>query len=120
MVRSLDYAAQSVLLGLAGSRGRPLGMIRPEDQPNLVPWAFAWYNRFVREFVTTYLQHIKPARLLPESQAVRNVLLDLFLLEQALLEIDSELNERHDWVVIPLRGAIRLLGHDPADPELDF
>src|SRR5262249_11137008 len=35
MVRSLDYAARSVLLGLASSRGRSPGVIRPEDRPAL-------------------------------------------------------------------------------------
>jgi hypothetical protein len=28
------------------------------------------------------------------------------------------LTERRDWVEIPLRGAVRLLSHDPADPAL--
>ena len=40
MVRSLDYAVQSVLLGVTDVRGRPPGMIRPEDRPALEPWAF--------------------------------------------------------------------------------
>ncbi len=32
MVRSLDYAVQSVLLGITDERGRPPGVIRPEDR----------------------------------------------------------------------------------------
>jgi predicted trehalose synthase len=37
------------------------------------------------------------------------------LLEKALQEIDTELSDRPDWVVIPMRGAIRLLGLESVD-----
>ena len=44
MIRSLDYAVQSVLLGMTDVRGRPPGMIRPEDRPALEAWAYCWYE----------------------------------------------------------------------------
>ncbi len=37
MVRSLDYVVQSVLLGIADARGRPPGVIRPEDRARSSP-----------------------------------------------------------------------------------
>ena len=55
---------------------------------------------------------------MPRTPTASYGLLELILLEQALLEIDAELAERPDWVVIPLRGAVRLLGQDPANPAL--
>jgi maltose alpha-D-glucosyltransferase / alpha-amylase len=117
MVRSLDYAAQSVLLGVSSRRGRPPGMIRPEDQLALEPWAVAWYQRTAREFVTTYAASFKPTHLLPESAESFRRLLELFLLEKALFEIDVELTDRKDWVIIPLRGAVRLLDHTSIDAK---
>ena len=36
-------------------------------------------------------------------------LLDLFLLEKTLYEIRYELDNRPDWVLIPLRGMLSLL-----------
>jgi len=36
-------------------------------------------------------------------------LLDLFLLEKVLYEVRHELDNRPDWVVIPLRGLLSLL-----------
>jgi maltose alpha-D-glucosyltransferase / alpha-amylase len=118
MVRSLDYAVQSVLLGLTDVRGRPPGMIRPEDRPALEVWAHSWYEHVSREFLSAYLEAIQPAGLLPRSPTASYNLLELLLLEKAFLEIDSELTERPDWVEVPLRGAARLLSHDPADPAL--
>jgi maltose alpha-D-glucosyltransferase/alpha-amylase len=36
-------------------------------------------------------------------------LLDLFLLEKAMYELRYELNDRPDWVAIPLQGILSLL-----------
>jgi maltose alpha-D-glucosyltransferase/alpha-amylase len=118
MIRSLDYAAQSVLLGVTDDRGRPPGMIRDEDRPALEPWAFSWYDHVTREFLSAYYMTVEPAGLLPETDKGLYDFLELLLLEKAFLEIDAELTDRPDWVKIPLRGAIRLLGNDPADPAL--
>jgi maltose alpha-D-glucosyltransferase/alpha-amylase len=120
VVRSLDYAVQSVLLGVTDVRGRPPGMIRPEDRPTLEPWAFAWYDHVAREFFSAYFQTIQPAELLPQTVEACYDLLELYLLEKALLQIDAELTDRPEWVTIPLRGAVRLLGHDPTDPALSL
>ena len=120
MVRSLDYAVQSVLLGVTDVRGRPPGMIRPEDRPALEPWAFSWYDHVSRECLSAYFQAIQPAGLLPQTEEACYDLLELYLLEKALLQIDAELTDRSDWVTIPLRGAVRLLGHDPTDPALSL
>jgi maltose alpha-D-glucosyltransferase / alpha-amylase len=118
MVRSLDYAVQSVLLGVTDARGRPPGVIRPEDRAALEPWAQRWYEHVAREFVAAYIASIEPGDLLPRTTLAIYNLLELFLLEKSLLEIENELSERIDWVEIPLRAAVRLFGHDPADPAL--
>jgi maltose alpha-D-glucosyltransferase / alpha-amylase len=116
MVRSLDYAVQSVLLGMADVRGTPPGMIRPADRPALEPWAFFWFTHVTYEFLSTYLHEIRTSELLPKTDSACQELFELALLEQALLDIDAELTNRPDWVLIPLRAAMRLLGHEQADP----
>ncbi len=112
MVRSLKYVASSALFGLAHAHphGRPPGVIREEDRQVLEPWTVAWATRAAREFVTEYVSHIETAGLLPTTEDGRRTLLDALLLEKALQEIDSDLTYRPEWVVIPLRGALRLLG----------
>ena len=110
MVRSLSYVASSALFGLAHPHGRPPGVIREEDRQVLEPWTLAWANRAAREFVTEYISHIESAGLLPTTEEGRRTLLDSLLLEKALQEIASDLTYRPAWVVIPLRGALRLLG----------
>jgi maltose alpha-D-glucosyltransferase/alpha-amylase len=119
MIRSLDSAVQSVLRGACDGHGQPPpGMIRPEDQPALQPWARFWHESVAREFVSTYIDAIHPAALLPEMEPACFNLLELLLLENVLLEIDAGLSECGDWIVIALQRAVRLLGRDPADPAL--
>jgi maltose alpha-D-glucosyltransferase/alpha-amylase len=118
MVRSLDYAVQSVLLDLTDVRGRPPGMIRPEDRPALEVWAHHWYEHVTREFLSAYFEAVRDAALVPATLATCYSLFEIFLLEESFHEIDAELTDRPDWAEIPLRGAARLLAHDPADPAL--
>ncbi len=118
MVRSFDYAAQSVRLGLVSSRGRSQGMIRDEDQRILARWASAWFNRVAREYVTAYVEAMNHHEVLPDTENGRRTLLELFLLEKALREVENELTERPQWLEIPLRGVLRMIGCDPSAPEL--
>jgi predicted trehalose synthase len=49
------------------------------------------------------------ALFIPGAESQRDALLELFVLEKALYELDYELNNRPDWVRIPLRGISDLL-----------
>ena len=56
------------------------------------------------------LQPMMKQRTVPDFlQQTHRGLLDLFLLEKALYEVRYELQNRPDWVVIPLRGILSLL-----------
>ena len=46
---------------------------------------------------------------LPEDPATVEVVLNTYLLEKAVYEIVYELNNRPNWVRIPLRGLLDLL-----------
>jgi len=105
MLRSFDYAVESVLAGnVAGSR------LRREDIPQARPWGTRW-SRFVsRCFVESYLVTATAGGLLPTDRDEVDVLLDIHLLDKAVYEIAYELNNRPDWVTIPLGGVERVLG----------
>ncbi len=110
MIRSFDYAVQTTLLGLNSRRGRAQGVIRDEDLPALGPWAEAWYHRMAREFATSYLAVISPAGLLPASEASCRSLLELFMLEKAVTEVENELMQQSEKVVVPICGILRMMG----------
>jgi len=100
MLRSFSYAAFS---GLDRFSQR-----RPEVR-NIEPWARLWQNAVSTEFLAGYRQVIQAdAHLLP-SAAEAQSMLDACLLEKALYELQYELNNRPDWVRIPLAGILALL-----------
>ncbi|GIX47317.1 MAG: hypothetical protein KatS3mg131_1528 [Candidatus Tectimicrobiota bacterium] len=101
MLRSFHYAAYGALLEHGG--------IRPEDIPALEPWARFWYLWVSAVFLKKYLEVVAPAALLPANPEHLRLLLDAYLLEKALYELAYELNNRPDWVRIPLHGLLQLL-----------
>ena len=46
---------------------------------------------------------------LPASKEDLKLLLDLYVLQKAIYELTYELNNRPDWVNVPLRGIIEIL-----------
>src|SRR4051812_27714945 len=90
MLRSFAYAASAS----QAQRGRPA----PEG-----------WERAAREaFLDGYLNTVEPT-LLPAGQAATEKLLAIFELEKAVYELRYEINNRPDWVSIPVVGIARLL-----------
>jgi len=105
MLRSFHYAVYGQLTtDMADSQ------VRPVDVPVLEPWAAVWYAWVGAAFLEAYLSAMAQGRLLPDDHAAVAVVLDVHLLEKGLYEIGYELNNRPDWVGIPLRGVLDVLG----------
>jgi predicted trehalose synthase len=71
-------------------------------------WARAWQSWVGAAFLRGYLAAAGAAPFLPEDPVQRASLLNLFLIDKALYELKYELNNRPDWVRIPLRGLAEL------------
>jgi len=59
-------------------------------------------------FLDAYLDTVDPA-LLPSGQSAVDRLLSVFELEKAVYELRYELDNRPDWVGIPVAGIQRLI-----------
>jgi predicted trehalose synthase len=90
MLRSFAYATSAVEI----MRGQ---------QP---PEGFEEHAR--ERFLERYFRHVDPT-LLPAGDAATANLLSIFELEKAIYELRYELNNRPDWVAIPVAGIRRLL-----------
>ena len=104
MLRSFHYAAYTLLFGQVGSAN-----VRPEDLPALEPWARIWNVWICSAFLASYREHAAPGGFLPASPEEFNILLNTYLLDKVLYELGYELNNRPDWVRIPLAGLLQLL-----------
>jgi maltose alpha-D-glucosyltransferase/alpha-amylase len=114
MLRSFHYAAFGTLLN-----PRLGGAVRPEDIARLEPWASAWYATVSAAFVDAYLEGAAGQPFVPRARAEQAALLDLAMLQKVLYELTYELNNRPDWVSIPLRGLLALLSTGMADAAPD-
>jgi maltokinase len=90
MLRSFAYAASASAL----QRGLPA----PEG----------WEERARESFLSGYLEAVDSA-LMPPGEAATRTMLSIFELEKAVYELRYELNNRPDWVSIPVAGIARLL-----------
>jgi trehalose synthase-fused probable maltokinase len=90
MMRSFAYVASAA------------GILRGVTAPA------GWEARARDEFLAGYLERVDPALLPPGQEAVKR-LLAVFELEKAVYELEYELNNRPDWVGIPVAGIVRLL-----------
>lgn len=107
MVRSFQYAAFTALTG--GIRGVP---VTSNSLPLIERWGAFWDTFITAAYLRAYLAEAGNAPFLPTSTEERRILLDAFVLQKAMYELSYELNNRPDWVRIPLRGILSLL--DPA------
>ena len=101
MSRSFHYAACSALFkhALSGS----------EDMNVTKPWIDLWAVYVRGVFIRSYLKTASQSSLIPDDREDLSTLMRVFLLEKAVYEIGYELNNRPDWVIIPLNGIQHIL-----------
>ncbi len=101
MLRSFSYAAYSGLTRFVARR--------PVKFDQLRPWADFWEKWNSAAFLKAYRETAAGAAFLPADTQHLQLLLEAFVLDKALYELFYELNNRPDWVRIPIEGIIQLL-----------
>ncbi|MGM0381968.1 MAG: maltose alpha-D-glucosyltransferase [Thermodesulfobacteriota bacterium] len=104
MLRSFHYAAYAKLF--AQQEG---GLIRSEDFSYLESWVEFWHSWVSALFLKAYLEVAAWGGFLPRTREELQVLIDIYLLEKAIYEVSYELNNRPEWIRIPLQGILRQL-----------
>ena len=90
MLRSFGYAAYAGLFAHAASRAG--------EFERLEPWAALWQTWTTAAFLRGYFTTAARRALRPGRPTQRDALLDVFMLDKALYELNYELNNRPDWV----------------------
>ncbi len=105
MLRSFSYVAYAGMHRYLAANHEAM---RSADAESLHAWTILWQNSVSSEFLRTYSQVIaaNPTLLPPPQQA--QSLLGAYLLEKALYELLYELNNRPEWLRIPLTGILAL------------
>jgi maltose alpha-D-glucosyltransferase/alpha-amylase len=108
MLRSFDYAIRSALMDL--------GAERADQLEGLEPWVRLWEERTRQAFLDGYREGVGDAASYPEDEEHARALIELFTLEKALYEIRYELDNRPDWVSIPIKSVLDLLEDGEESP----
>jgi maltose alpha-D-glucosyltransferase/alpha-amylase len=101
MIRSFDYAISCRL--------KDRLTVRPQDEPRLLPWRKVWLASVSNTFLSGYMQTAGPAPFIPDSETSATKLLHGFLLEKGFYELNYELNNRPDWIDIPITGILEMV-----------
>jgi maltose alpha-D-glucosyltransferase / alpha-amylase len=100
MLRSFNYAAYATLYEVTAEN--------PNDLPVLEPFVNEWERKAARAFLNGYERAIDGCPVLPKGPQQARSVIDLFTMEKAFYEVRYELNNRPDWIRIPVRGILAL------------
>jgi predicted trehalose synthase len=84
--------------------------MRPGHFAHYESWARMWETWSSAAFLKGYFGTAGSALFIPPQPAHRDALLQLFILDKAFYELNYELNNRPEWVRIPLLGILAILG----------
>jgi maltose alpha-D-glucosyltransferase / alpha-amylase len=100
MLRSFNYALYQALAHASAARPDALASL---DAPTR-----GWERATKDAFLDAYRDTVTPTGMYPAWNDARR-LLDLFIMEKACYELAYELDNRPDWVRVPLAGLLELL-----------
>jgi len=110
LIRSIDYSATAAL-------ERAL-KVAPDENGKLAAALAEWRDRSAAEFIAAYRDSMTDERLWPADPYAADQVLNFFLLEKALYEIEYELAHRPEWLRVPLTGMIRILSQQQTEEAL--
>jgi maltose alpha-D-glucosyltransferase/alpha-amylase len=101
MMRSFDYAMRMAL-----AEHRSLDLVR-ENALRL--WSAAWLDAVRATFLEAYRETLGESPLAPRDPVAFRRVLSVYELEKAVYELGYEMNNRPDWIWIPVQGIRSIL-----------
>jgi maltose alpha-D-glucosyltransferase/alpha-amylase len=112
MLRSFHYAALTSTI-----EQLKIGALGKFDFVSMKPWADFWRTWSSWAFLKGYLTAAGSASFIPKSNDELRILLDAFVMDKAIYELGYELNNRPEWLLIPLLSIGQLLGVESSNAQ---
>ena len=112
MLRSFHYAALTSTI-----EQLRIGALGKFDFVSMKPWADLWRTWSSWAFLKGYLEAAGAAPFIPKSRDELGILLDAFVMDKAVYELGYELDNRPDWLLIPLLSISQLLGLENSNTQ---
>ncbi len=103
MLRSFGYAVHTSL------RERTQRGLPQEATDSIGDWGKYWQAWVSSVFLGAYLDEARSSGFLTASRDEIELLLGVYMLEKAVYEVGYELNNRPDWLIVPLQGILELV-----------
>ena len=103
MILSLHYVAHEGFLGTS--------QVQQAELQTLMPFASMWAHYMSGFFVKAYLETVQESNFIPKEKTDLDVMLQTYMLERALKDLVSELDNRPEWVPVPLHIIQSILPH---------
>ena len=112
LLRSLDYAASSIMLGV--------GSVAMQSAGDIEGLMRDWKTRTIDAFLRGYRDTMTDSPSLPREARAQEHLLEFFLILRTLTDIAYEIDYRQAWAVIPVAALRRILDrtHEPLEAAL--
>jgi maltose alpha-D-glucosyltransferase/alpha-amylase len=101
LIRSIDY---SVIAAFDRA-----SKVAPDEQGKLAAVLREWRDRAAAAFLEAYRESMTNTRLWPADPHATDAMVNFFLLEKAIHEIEYELAHRVEWLRLPVAGLLRML-----------
>jgi maltose alpha-D-glucosyltransferase/alpha-amylase len=102
MLRSFSYAVHTSL------RERDQRGLPEESEALAREWGQFWQAWVSSVFLGSYLNEAGKGPFMQAGQEELELLLGVYMLEKAVYEMAYELNNRPDWLHVPLQGILEL------------
>jgi maltose alpha-D-glucosyltransferase/alpha-amylase len=103
MIRSYHYAVVMAMRQVSESG------IDADAMVVLHQWANAIHSYLSAAFLDGYRRAVDGSSIVPDDPAHFRLLLDALVVEKAAYELEYEINNRPDWIDIPLQGILSIL-----------
>jgi maltose alpha-D-glucosyltransferase / alpha-amylase len=81
-----------------------------DNSAQYIPFARLWAHYIGGFFMKSYLDTVEGNLFVPKEKSDFTIMLQTYLLEKALLDLNQELNNRSGWIVVPLRTIKTIVG----------
>ncbi len=105
MIRSFHYVINAAL-----RHQLEAGSLREEQFRALKPWGLFWERRVCADFLRAYRAATASSGLLPKTKQEVAILLEAFVLDQAIIEMSRELQRHSEMIRVPLQGILQIIG----------
>ena len=101
MIRSLNHAAYDGFL--------KTNQVQEPEIESLLPFAILWHHYMAGFFLKAYIEEVKDTGFIPKDEQDLAMMLETYLLERSIYDLNVELNTRPAWAIVPLGVIQRIL-----------